>query len=131
MLTDVTAMWEKVKPNSMFRLGLFVSLLLPQLWYKGFYQQRAGREARHSLNLHLGKIAKEVQPVVIPHHVITAEEKWFSDPHRNPTKLSELGYDILIQDICLALTTCMQFSSVKQQCHIAITFFYGQAHNTT
>ena len=90
-----------------------MSLLPLQLWYKGFHQQRAGREARHSPNLHLGKIAREVQVVVIPHHVIVAEEKWFSDPRRNPTKLSEPGYNILIQDICLALTTRMQFSSVE------------------
>ena len=105
MLTDVTAMWEKVKPGSTFRLGLFVSLLPPQLWYPGFHQQKVGREARRSLNSHLGKVAKDIQAVVIPHHVITAQEKWFSDPRRNPTKLSEPGYDILIQDICLALTT--------------------------
>ena len=85
MLTDITAMWEKVKPTSMFCLGLFVSLLPPQLWYKDFHQQRAEREARCSLNSHLGKIMKEVQAV---------------DLRRNPTKLSEPGYDILIQDIC-------------------------------
>ena len=71
-----------------------------------------------------------MQAVVIPHHVQMAEEKWFSDPHRNPTKLSELGYDILIQDIFLALTTHMQFSSVEQQRHISIAFFHGQAQNT-
>ena len=46
MLKDITAMWEKVKPTSMFRLGLFVSLLPPQLWYTGFHQQKVGREAR-------------------------------------------------------------------------------------
>ena len=129
ILTDVSAMWIKVKPSTTFRLGLFVSLLPPQLWYKGFHQQKAGREACCSLNSHLDKIAKEVQAVIIPHHVITAEEKWFSDPRRNPTKLSEPGYDILIQDICLTLTTCMQFSSVEQQWHVAILFFHGQAHS--
>ena len=127
MLTDISAMWDKVKASTPFCLGLFVSLLPPQLWYKGFHQQKAGREACCSLNSHLGKIAKEVQAVMIPHHVITVEEKWFSDPHHNPTKLSEPGYDILIQDICLALTAHMQFSSVEQQWHVAIAFFHGQA----
>ena len=130
MITDVAAMWEKVKPGSTFKLGLFVSLLPPQLWYPGFHQQKAGREARRSLNSHLGKVAKDVQAVIVPHHVITAEEKWFSDPRCNPTKLSEPGHDILIQDICLALTTHMQFSSIEQQRHVAIAFFHGQAHNT-
>ena len=130
MLTDISAMWEIVKTSTPFCLGLFVLLLPPQLWYKGFHQQKAGREAHHSLNSHLGKIAKEVQAVMIPHHVITTEEKWFSDPRRNPTKLSEPGYDILIQDICLVLTTRMQFSSVEQQWHVAIAFFDGQAQVT-
>ena len=31
MLTDVSAMWVKVKPSTTFCLGLFVSLLPPQL----------------------------------------------------------------------------------------------------
>ena len=131
MLTDITAMWEKVKPGSTFKLGLFVSLLPPQLWYPGFHQQKAGREARRLLNSHLGKVVKNIQVVIIPHHVITAEEKWFSDPGHNNTNLSEPGYDILIQDICLALTTRMQLSDIEQQRHVAIAFFHGQAQNTT
>ena len=45
MLTDISVRWEKVKPGTPFRLGLFVSLLPPQLWYKGFHQQKVGREA--------------------------------------------------------------------------------------
>ena len=84
--------------------------------------------ATKALNSHLGKTAREVQAVVIPHHVLTAEEKWFSDPHHNPTKLSEPGYDILIQDICLALTTHMQFSSVEQQWHVAILSWTSTKH---
>ena len=127
MLTDVTAMWVKVKPVTPFHLGLFLLLLPLQLWYKGFHQQKVGLEVCHSLNSHFGKIAKEVQATVIPHHVTTVEEKWFSDPRRNPTKLSEPGYDIMLQDICLALTTRMQFSNIKQQRHVAIAFFLGQA----
>ena len=115
------------KPATSFRLGLFVLLLPPQLWYKGFHQQKLGREVCHSLNSHLRKIAKQLQATVIPHHVITADKKWFSDPCRNATKLSEPRYDILLQDICLALTTRMQFSNVEQQRHVAIAFFHRQA----
>ena len=37
MLTDVAAMWVKVKPAMSYRLGLFVSLLPLQLLYKGFH----------------------------------------------------------------------------------------------
>ena len=113
MLTDVSAMWEKVKPATSFWLGLFVSLLPPQLWYKGFHQQKVGREACCFLNLHLRKIAKQVQATVIPNHVITADKNWFFNPMRNAIRLSEPGYDILLQDICLALTTRMQFSNVE------------------
>ena len=74
MLMDIMVMWVKFKPATSFHLGLFVSILPPQLWYKGFHQQKVGWEVCCSLNLHLGKIAKEVQATVIPHHVPTHGE---------------------------------------------------------
>ena len=131
MLTDVAAIWEKIKPAKNNRLGLFISLVPPKLWYKGFTQQKAGREARSGLNSHMGKIAKQLGITVIPHPILSAEERWFSDPQHNSTKLSEPGYDILIQDICLALTTRMQFSEDAEQREVALNYFHVQAQLQT
>ena len=38
MITDVNAVWSKACPNPVLTLGLFVSLILPKLWYSGFIQ---------------------------------------------------------------------------------------------
>ena len=86
------------------RLGLFVSLVPPMLWYEWFNNQKAGREACRSLNSHLGKVCKLVGATVVPHPHIKVEEKWFHDPRTDPTTLSEPAYDLFIQDLCLAIT---------------------------
>ena len=75
MLTDLIGLWEKCKPAKTNRLGLFVSLVPPKLWYRGFVQQKAGREARRSLNSHLGKVAKQLGAIVIPHPLILGRGK--------------------------------------------------------
>ena len=126
MLTDLIALWEKCKPAKTNRLGLFVSLVPPKLWYHGFVQQKAGREACSSLNFHLGKVPKQLGAIVIPHPLISAEEKWYSDPRHDASCLSEPGYDILIQDVCVALTTRMQFSEDMDQREVALNYFHGQ-----
>ena len=131
MLTDVVALWEKCKPAKTNRLGLFVSLVPLKLWYHGFIQQKAGREARRSLNSHLGKVAKQLGAIVIPHPLITAEEKWFADPRHDASHLLEPGYDILIQDVCVALTTRMQFSEDMDQQEVALNYFHGQVQIPT
>ena len=127
MLTDIAAMWEQIKPVKKNSLGLFISLVPPKLWYKGFTQHKAGREARRGLNSHIGKIAKQLGIIVVPHPILSAEEKWFTDPRPNPSRLSEPGYDILIQDVCLALRTRMQFSADAEQREVALNYFHRQA----
>ena len=131
MLTDLSALWEKCKPAKTNRLGLFISLVPPKLWYRGFVQQKAGTEACRSLNSHLGKVAKQLGAIVIPHLLITAKEKWFADPRHDAGRLSEPGYDILIQDMCVALTTRMQFSEDMDQREVVLSYFHGQAHIPT
>ena len=79
MVMDISVMWAKISPQPQMRLGLFMSLVLPMLWYEGFNNQKAGREARRSLNSHLGKVCKLVGATVVPHPHIKAEEKWFHD----------------------------------------------------
>ena len=39
MVTDMLAVWDKVCPEPQLRLGLFISLLPPHLWYTGYHQQ--------------------------------------------------------------------------------------------
>ena len=131
MITDLVGLWEKCKPAKTNRLGLFVLLVLPKLWYRGFVQQRARREARRSLNSHLGKVAKQLGAIVILHPLISAKEKWYSDPRHDASHLSEPGYDILIQDVCIALTTHMQFSEDMDQREVALNYFHGQAQIQT
>ena len=131
MLTDLIGLWGKCKPAKTNRLGLFVSLVPLKLWYWGFVQQKAGREARRSLNSHLGKVAKQLGAIVIPHPLILAEEKWYSDPRHDASHLSEPGYDILIQDVCVTLTTRMQFSEDMEQREVALSYFHGQAQIQT
>ena len=36
MVTDAATLWTKALPDSTFKLGLFVSLIPPCLWYQGF-----------------------------------------------------------------------------------------------
>ena len=95
MVTDAVALWAKALPESTMKLGLFVSLVPPCLWYKGFLQQKAGREAWCSLNSYIGKICKLLQATVIPHPHLQAEEKWFHDPQSDAITLSEPGYDLI------------------------------------
>ena len=83
MVTDAVALWTKALPEPAMKLGLFVSLVPLCLWYQGFLHQKAGREARHSLNSHIGKICKLLQVTVIPHPHLLAEEKWFHNPQCN------------------------------------------------
>ena len=98
MVTDIPAIWAKISPQPKIRLGLFMSLVPPMLWYKGFNDQKAGREGCRSLNSHLGKVCKIVGATVAPHPHIKAEEKWFHDPRSDLVMLSELAYDLFIQE---------------------------------
>ena len=124
MLTDVAAIWSKAVPTPAIKLSLFVSLLPPQLWYTGYTDQRAGRDARRSVNSHLGKITKILQGVVIPHPELTGQEQWFTDPRSNPWKLSEPAYDLFLQDICRVLAAKLQFSPIEQQREVASKYWY-------
>ena len=127
MVNDMLVVWDKVCPEPQLCLGLFISLLLLHLWYTGYHQQWAGREARRSLNSTLGKIAKALGAIVVPHHIITSEEQWFNDPRCNPTRLSEPGYDIMLQNIGLALTPFLQMSPYPEQRRVAVEFFHAQS----
>ena len=126
MITDCMALWDQACPQLQIQLGLFISLVPPCLWYSGFLDQRAGREARWLLNSHFGKISKLLKATVIPHPHLTADERWFHDPRADPNTLSELGYDLFLQDICLAITAKLQFSSVPAQREVA-TLYWHQA----
>ena len=126
MLTDVNAMWAKISPQLKIRLGLFVSLVPPMLWYEGFNDQKAGREACRSLNSHLGKVCKLVGAMVVPHPHIKVEEKWFHDPRMDPATLSEPAYDLFIQDLCLAITAKLQFSPLNHQRQVAAQYWHQQ-----
>ena len=102
MITDCMALWDQACPQPQIRLGLFILLVPPCLWYSGFLDQRAGREARQSLNSHFGKICKLLKATVIPHPHLTADKRWFHDPKADPITLSEPGYDLFLQDICIS-----------------------------
>ena len=119
MVTDVVALWTKALPELAMKLGLFVSLVPPCLWYQGFLHQKAGREARRSLNSHIGKICKLLQATIIPHPHLLAEEKWFHNSQVDAITLSEPGYDLMLQDICLAIATKLQFSPIPRQREVA------------
>ena len=121
---DAVALWTKALPDPIIKLGLFVSLIPPCLWYQGFLQQKAGREARRSLNSHLGKISKLLQATVIPHPHLQAEKKWFYDPQSDAITLSEPGYDLMLQDVCLAIATKLQFSPIPQQREVASLYWH-------
>ena len=75
MITDCMALWDQAYPQPQIWLGLFISLVPPCLWYMGFLDQRAGCEARRSLNSHFGKICKLLKAMVIPHPHLTAKER--------------------------------------------------------
>ena len=124
MITDCMALWDQACPDPKIQIGLFVSLVPPCLWYSGFLDQRAGREARRSLNSHIGKICKLLKATVIPHPHLAAEEHWFHDPRNDPLTLSELGYDLFLQDICLAVAAKLQFSAVPQQREVAMLYWH-------
>ena len=126
MITDCVALWDQACPDPKMRIGLFVSLVPPCLWYSGFLDQRAAREARWSLNSHIGKICKLLKATVIPHPHLSAEERWFHDPHNDPLTLLEPGYDLFLQDVCLAVAAKLQFSPVEQQREVA-TLYWHQA----
>ena len=96
MITDCMALWTKVYLEPQIRLGLFVSLIPPCLWYPSFSGQQASRNSHRSLNSHIGKIAKMLQVVVIPHPHLMADEHWFYDPQNDPVCLSEPGYDLFL-----------------------------------
>ena len=124
MVTDVSGMWAKISPQPKLCLGLFVSLVPPMLWYERFNDQKAGREARRSLNSHLGKVCKIVGAAVVPHPHIKAEEQCFHDPRADPATLSEPAYDLFIQDICLAITAKLQFSPLNHQWQVASQYWH-------
>ena len=126
MVTDITAMWVKISPQLKIRLGLFVSLVPSMLWYEGFNDQKAGREAHRSLNSYLGKVCKLVRAKVVPHPHIKAEEKWFHDLQTDPATLSEPAYDLFIQDLCLTITAKLQFSPLNHQCQVASQYWHQQ-----
>ena len=126
MLTDVNAMWAKISPQLKIRLGLYVFLVPPMLWYEEFNDQKAGREACRFLNSHLGKVCKLVGATVVPHPHIKAEEKWFRDPRTDPATLSEPAYDLFIQDICLAIMGKLQFSPLNHQRQVVVQYWHQQ-----
>ena len=64
---------------------------------------------------------------MVLHHIITSEEQWFNDPRCNPTRLSEPGYDIMLQNIGLALTAHFQMSPCPEQRRVAVEFFHNQS----
>ena len=101
MITDCMVLWDQACPQPQIRLGLFISLVPPCLWYTGFLDQRAGCEARRSLNSHFGKICKLLKATVIPHPHLTADECWFHDPRADPITLSEPGYDLFCKTYVL------------------------------
>ena len=108
------------------RLGLFVSLVPPMLWYEGFNDQKGGREAHRLLNSNLGKVCKLLGTTVVPHPHIKVEEKWFHNPRSDLVTLSELAYDLFIQDLCLAITAKLQFSPLNHQCQVASQYWHQQ-----
>ena len=116
MVMDITAMWAKISPQPKIRLGLFIYLVPPILWYESFNDQKAGREAHRSLNSHLGKVCKLVGVTVVPHPHIKAGEKWFHDPQTDPKMLSEPAYDLYIQDL----------SPLNHQCQVASQYWHQQ-----
>ena len=65
-----------------------------------------------------------LQAVVVPHPHITAEEKWFDDPQQDPVTLSEPGYDLFLQDICLLIAAKLQFSTVPEQWETAMMYWH-------
>ena len=99
-------------PNPQIRLGLFALLVPPNLWYPGYHEQRAGWEVQYSLNSMLGKIAK------------MSGSHCSATPH--DYKQRESGYDIMLQNFGLALTTCLQFSPCEEQRKVAMEFFHVQ-----
>ena len=124
MITDCTALWDQACLQPKLCIGLFVSLVPPCLWYAGFLDQKAGREAQRSLNSHIGKICKMLKVTVIPHPRIAVEEKWFHDPRSDPLTLSEPGYDLFLRDICLAVAAKLQFSSIPEQREVAAMYWH-------
>ena len=124
MVTDAVALWTKALPESTMKLGLFVSLVPLCLWYQGFLQQKAGREVRCFLNSFIGKICKLLQATVIPHPHLQAEEKWFHNPQADAITLSKPSYDLMLQDICLAIATKLQFSPIPQQREVASLYWH-------
>ena len=125
MITDAAVFWEKALPDPTMKLGLSVLLVPPCLWYQGFLQPKAGREAQGSLNLHIGKISKLMQATVIPHPTyLQAEEKWFHDPQSDAITLSEPDYDLMLQDVCLAIAPKLQFRPIPQQREVASLYWY-------
>ena len=124
MITDCTALWDQACPDPKMRIGLFVSLVPPCLWYSRFLDQHAGREARRSLNSHIGKICKLLKATVIPHPHLSVEERWFHDPLNDPLTLSKPGYDLFLQDICLVVVAKLQFSPIPQQREVAKLYWH-------
>ena len=124
MVTDAVALWTKALPELAMKLGLFVSLVPPCLWYQGFLHQKPGWKTRHSLNSHIGKICKLLQVTVILHPHLLAEEKWFHDLQADAITLSEPGYDLMLQDICLAIATKLQFSPIPWQRKVASLYWH-------
>ena len=103
MITDCVGLWTKAIPEPKMKLGLFVSLVPSCLWYQGFLDQKVAREARRSLNSHIGKVAKLLQATVITHPYLETQEKWFHQLREDPIILSEPGYDLILQDLCLTV----------------------------
>ena len=65
-----------------------------------------------------------LQAVVVPHPHLMADEQRFHDLHKDPVTLSEPGYDLFLQDVCLAITAKLQFSSVQEQQETAIMYWH-------
>ena len=63
---------------------------------------------------------------VVPHPHIKAEEKWFHNPCADPATLSELAYDLFIQDLCLAIMAKLQFSPLNHQGQVAAQYWHQQ-----
>ena len=127
MITDCVGLWTKAIPEPKMKLGLFVSLVPLCLWYQGFLDQKVAREARRSLNSHIGKVAKLLQVTVILHPHLETHEKWFHQLREDPIMLSELGYNLFLQDMCLTVVTKLQFNPIEEQCLVAVQYWYQAA----
>ena len=51
MITDCAALWDQACPDPKMRIGLFVSLVLPCLWYSSFFGSARSQGSEEVLKL--------------------------------------------------------------------------------